>query len=910
MILKAKERGDGIQLARYLLSMRDNDHVALHDVRGFVSDDLLEAFQEADAVASGTRCVNHLFSMSFNPPPTVEVSTAQFEAAIEKVEHALGLAHQPRAIVFHEKNGRRHAHAVWSRIEISRMRAINVSHYKRKLVAQSRALFVEHGWDLPPSLHPNADRNPENYSQEEAGQAARANRDPVEIKRTLQAAWAQSDSRSSFAVALLEHGFVLARGDRGGFVAVDGTGEVYSLSRWLGVKARDLRARLEPAEDLPSVQDAKSHFSWAPAPEHCDDHMLFLFEARRKEMVDRQRDERSQLDTLHREREEAGAHERAARLPRGLRGLWSRVTGRHQEMVATLEAEAESAALHAAKELQQLVQRHLAERKALELTRPKLEQEKYLKAVRRYYGLDPRQPLIERTETPAFFPSELRTSPALILEFVADKAERFGPADVARVMRAVIGDADEAQALTDRALLSPELVACPDDPARFSTRAFLKDRDALHRLASDMSRYGGFAVAQRHIDRAIADRNDQLAVTWSKLSDEQIEAVAHITQPTQLSCVVGLAGAGKSTLLAVARDAWERQGHRVYGAALAAKAAEGLEAASGVPSRTLASLERSWATGHEPLDHGDILMIDEAGMVGTRQLKRVSDALAQRGCKLVLVGDPDQLQPIEAGRPFAEIAEDIGAARLNEIRRQRSEWQRSASRALAEMRTEDALDAYATDGAVRQTDDRDTAITSLIDAYLADLDAHGANASRIALAHRRKDVHAINQGIRIAQRLGGEGGPEVLVDTDDGPRAFSPGDRLLFTRNVPQIGVTNGLIGTVESVNPKKFTVSIDARDGKPMQHVTFSPDDVQGIDHGFAVSMHRAQGTTVDRSFVYLPDRADRHLTYVALTRHREGTSVFRHPPVNRRVDEFEDTQRVATRRTDGFDQYMTRPL
>lgn len=122
MILKAKERGDASQLARYLLALRDNDHVALHELRGFVSDDLAGAFAEADAIARGTRCKNYLFSMSLNPPPGAAAGVDTFERAMERIEQKLGLENQPRAVVFHEKDGRRHAHVVWSRIDSRRMR--------------------------------------------------------------------------------------------------------------------------------------------------------------------------------------------------------------------------------------------------------------------------------------------------------------------------------------------------------------------------------------------------------------------------------------------------------------------------------------------------------------------------------------------------------------------------------------------------------------------------------------------------------------------------------------------------------------------------------------------------------------------------------------------------------------------
>ena len=182
MIIKAKERGGGAQLARYLLTMRDNDHVELHEVRGFVSDDLLGAFCEADAIAAGTRCQNHLFSISLNPPQSADVSVGDFEKAAVEVERKLGLENQPRAVVFHEKDGRRHAHVVWSRIDAERMRAINLSHYKLHLRDVSRELFRTHGWDMPKGMRDWRERDPLNFTREEWQQARRAGLDPKHIK--------------------------------------------------------------------------------------------------------------------------------------------------------------------------------------------------------------------------------------------------------------------------------------------------------------------------------------------------------------------------------------------------------------------------------------------------------------------------------------------------------------------------------------------------------------------------------------------------------------------------------------------------------------------------------------------------------------------------------------------------------
>lgn len=207
MILKAKERGDAPQLARYLLSLRDNEHVELHEVSGFVSDDLTHAFDEADAIARGTRCKNYLFSISLNPPQGAYVETEVFERAADQIEKKLGLENQPRAIVIHEKEGRRHAHIVWSRIDTERMRAINLPHYKSKLRDVSRKLFLEHDWDMPRGLQDSRLRDPLNFEQEQWQQARRAGLDPREIKSALRQCWQSSDNRSSFEHALKERGF-------------------------------------------------------------------------------------------------------------------------------------------------------------------------------------------------------------------------------------------------------------------------------------------------------------------------------------------------------------------------------------------------------------------------------------------------------------------------------------------------------------------------------------------------------------------------------------------------------------------------------------------------------------------------------------------------------------------------------
>lgn len=160
MILEGNARGSGAELAQHLMNARDNEHVTLHAVEGFIADDLFGAFAETEAISQATQCQKYLFSLSINPPQDALVSIEAFENAIKSAERTLGLVGQPRAIVFHEKKGRRHAHVVWSRIDTSKMKAVNLPHFKRKLMAVSHALFIEHGWDVPEGFKEHAKRDP------------------------------------------------------------------------------------------------------------------------------------------------------------------------------------------------------------------------------------------------------------------------------------------------------------------------------------------------------------------------------------------------------------------------------------------------------------------------------------------------------------------------------------------------------------------------------------------------------------------------------------------------------------------------------------------------------------------------------------------------------------------------------
>ncbi|WP_260009975.1 relaxase/mobilization nuclease domain-containing protein [Leisingera aquaemixtae] len=207
MIVKASQRSGATALADHLMNDRDNDHVEVIDIDGFMADDLHGAFKEAHAISKATQCKQFLFSVSLNPPEHAVATDDDFRDAADRVANAVGLTDQPRAIVVHEKNGRRHAHAVWSRIDADELKAINLPHFKNKLRDVSRDLFLDHGWALPDGLATYGNKSPLNFTLEECQQAKRQNLDPREIKQVFQDAWNRSDGQTSFKNALEERGY-------------------------------------------------------------------------------------------------------------------------------------------------------------------------------------------------------------------------------------------------------------------------------------------------------------------------------------------------------------------------------------------------------------------------------------------------------------------------------------------------------------------------------------------------------------------------------------------------------------------------------------------------------------------------------------------------------------------------------
>jgi len=391
------------------------------------------------------------------------------------------------------------------------------------------------------------------------------------------------------------------------------------------------------------------------------------------------------------------------------------------------------------------------------------------------------------------------------------------------------------------------------------------------------------ALEQEAIASAVDRRGDRRHVVsadaklFEGLSGEQAQAVRHITYESgAIACVRGLAGTGKSHMLGKARRAWENAGFDVIGCALAGKAADGLQQGSGIKSQTLHSLLAELDTGSRVLSENSVVVMDEAGMVGTRQLHQLLQHVNQSGSKLVMVGDHQQLQPIDAGGLFRRISSDVGFAELNDIRRQRDQADRDTIKRLIGGDAIDTIQRLSDAGQLQVERDNQVA-EAMVNDWFQQRDTQRPGES-LMLAGTRAEVGELNRLARTQLAEQGHLHSEVTVETDHGERSFAIGDRVIFGRNSRQLGVKNGQLGTLSSW-------SLDARAGNleltirmdSGETVVFDPSAYGHIDYGYAMSVHKSQGVTADNVSVLISESmTDQEWSYVAVSRHRRRLRVF----------------------------------
>ncbi len=407
------------------------------------------------------------------------------------------------------------------------------------------------------------------------------------------------------------------------------------------------------------------------------------------------------------------------------------------------------------------------------------------------------------------------------------------------------------------------VVAAHVDQARWTTPEMLAIErglvDAAHRR-----RHTRVGVAHpATLEAALAAR--------PSLSTEQVRVIRRVTRSgAGVDVVEGAAGSGKTHALGAAREAWQASGYRVFGCALAARTAAQLQTGSGIPSVTVDRLLRYLDDPRgNGLDRDSVIVVDEAATLGTRTLHRLLQHAETADAKLVLIGDHHQLPEIGAGGAFASLTKRLGSTRLHDNRRQHAAWERQALARLRAGSTDRALASYVAHDRVHLHTDPEVARHRLVrDWWQARL----TNPDTVMITARRADAEDLNRRARALLTQRGMLGTDELQASG---RGFAVGDEVLALRNDYRLGVLNGTRGHVTRLQPNTGHLGVRTREGLD---VVIPPAYLQAghLAHAYATTLYKAQGSTVDRTFVLADELLDQEHAYTGLSRGRQRNDLY----------------------------------
>lgn len=622
-------------------------------------------------------------------------------------------------------------------------------------------------------------------------------------------------------------------------------------------------------------------------------------------------------------------------------------------------------------------------------------------------------PILDKAK--AFHDVQLRNlyrivrNPETVFDIITRHHTTFMWGDVQKILGRYVDDATLFQRLDARLQNSKELLLLKGNgedknQAIYTTHTMLKAEKKLVETAELLAGQSTHSVSSASLEGGLESLKIGLAQEGHSLSAGQEQAIRHLVDEGQLKCIVGYAGAGKTTALEACRDIWEDAGYRVYGLAPTGRAAQNLEG-SGIQSQTLHKFLKSFEEGRCQYNENSVLVLDEAGMVDVERFDKVLGAVQTLGVKAVVVGDGAQLQPVEAGPAFRLVTERVGVSRLEEIVRQKEDWQKEATVLFGQQESQKAIQAYQDRGHVhlvpehiptdvvsryemaartsglifreimgdvkeaslaskhedyglflKWKDIQKTAGKEILEnpeVYKPSLESRNIDPLEMArlfvnkkqdkklqydkaasllkdkglghligvektpgqtvevrsgtkaaliedwrkafqdspekrlliMAYSNRDVRDLNVQARthlkeigildqkdfaytVHREVEDDFGRKKIFKEE---RAFSKGDKLVFTRNNTGLGVKNGTIGTITEINAQKIEVKVTED-----QKISFAPKLNPYFDQGWAVTIHKSQGTTVDKSFLLTSHEMTQNLTYVAMTRHREDVSVY----------------------------------
>ena len=455
-----------------------------------------------------------------------------------------------------------------------------------------------------------------------------------------------------------------------------------------------------------------------------------------------------------------------------------------------------------------------------------------------------------------------------VLIAMTERRSTFAPADLDRTLAKQIPDANDRAQFADAITQHADAVRLSDEvdgpTTRYTTKTVLKAEQQVLRAAAGIARNDRHGVTD-NVRAEVLDR-------FATMRVDQRAAFQHATEATGLGLIDGQAGTGKSYTMAAVREAYEAAGYRVIGLAPTNAVAQdmgrdGFAHAGTVHSELFAlnNNRRMWSTRN-------VVMLDEAAMLDTKTMAMLTAHAHHSGAKLILVGDDRQLASIERGGMFGALKDRFGAASLTEVTRQYKQEDRRAASMLAEGNFDAAIGIYQDKGAITWTRTQEQARASLVEAWKRD-SATSPDKSRFVFAYTNADVRQLNQDLRAVCRAQGRLGADHTLATADGPEEFAAGDRLQFTGTDKKQGIANGIVGTVRGIEGTVVTIERDDRRGETL---TFDAATFDKFRHGYAGTIYKGQGRTLDQTYLYHSEHWRSAASYVGLTRHRDKAELF----------------------------------
>lgn len=406
---------------------------------------------------------------------------------------------------------------------------------------------------------------------------------------------------------------------------------------------------------------------------------------------------------------------------------------------------------------------------------------------------------------------------------------------------------------------------------KFSTASMMAVEKRVYDVIKGRSNEGKHVVSDKVLDRVIREK-------FPTIEPEQRAALEAATQSRAgVTIIQGVAGAGKSYTMKAARAVYEDQAHRVQGISPTNKAARELSnSTGGMDCNSIESFLSRLKNGSMKLSSKDVLIIDEAGMAGSRRFETLMQKAKSANAKVILLGDAKQIQPIEAGQIFGEMHRRFGKEELRKVVRQSDKEEGAALLLLRDGKNRKDFDA-SVDYLISKDrfflgKDSETTIKRLV-SDMQEYQKANPDKEALIVASRNETVDRINYLVREDLKASGKLGPSVEFDLGKkGKIELSVNERIVFTENLKKNGVYNSDIAKISRIDG---TIITAIRSDK--KEIVFDLKSFHGIAHGYAVTAHKSQSTTVDRAFVYADGSfMDKEKVYVALTRGRHGNMLY----------------------------------